>query len=330
MAVTDPAQASGRVRVAILGTGLMGRPDLRQGLAACGLEIAVEETLADFLSNVSHHDQIDVILVDLEQAEDEDLDILDSLVEFNPRPMVFHDVAGRAGDAAWLRRLAGKLSDAAGRGVPSRPAASAAVLAPSRQEPPRGLRCWVLGASFGGPEALKRFLSAIPELPPQACFIIGQHIGDGFVEVLAAQLNRVSPFRVQPAADGDVLESGCIYVAPVRERLRLEQAGVIRLEPELERHTYLPSIDCLMEEVAARFGAACGAIIFSGMGDDGTRGCAAIARVGGTVWAQDKASSAIDSMPACAWATGLVQRSGSPEQLAVALVQQFKDQSALP
>ena len=342
MGAVDPV-VQGRVRVAILGTSLMGRADLRRGLEGCGLSIEVEETLTSFLSDVERHSKVDVILVDLEQAEDDDLDILDALVEYNPLPMVFHDVSGRAENAAWLRRLAGKLSDAARQRVPPRPSPAAqhavakleravpAARGNARARPGRslgGLRCWVLGASFGGPEALKRFLTAAPAVPPNAAFIIGQHIGDGFVEVLASQLNRATEFKVTPAADGDVLESGHIYVAPVRERLRIDADGVIRLQPETERHTYIPSIDCLMEEVALRFGPDSGAIIFSGMGDDGTRGCAAIDRAGGVIWAQDSASCAIDSMPSCARATGLVRREGSPEQLAVAMVQHLKEQTA--
>jgi chemosensory pili system protein ChpB (putative protein-glutamate methylesterase) len=320
-----------RVRVGILGTSLLGRADLRRGLESCGLEVVVEEPLTSFLSDVAHQGEVDVILVDLEQAEDDDLDILDALVEYNPVPMVFHDVSGRADNAAWLRRLADKLSRAAAKPVRAAPAP-----APGRAPPrPTGrgpvvksLRCWVLGASFGGPEALKRFLTAVPEVPANICFIIGQHIGDGFVEVLASQLNRATPFKVAPAVDGAVLESGHIYVAPVRERLRISAGGELKLEPERERHTYMPSIDTLMQEVAERFGASSGAIIFSGMGDDGAKGCKFIAEAGGVVWAQDSASCAIDSMPSRAVATGLVSHRDAPEQLAVAMVEFLRQQRA--
>jgi len=327
----EPA-ADQRVRVAILGTTLLGHKDLRSGLESCGLNVAVEETLTSFLSDIDRHARVDVILVDLEQADDDDLDILDALVEHSPVPLVFHDVAGRTDNPAWLRRLADKLVAAAQSAATTRKAAAAApavsappVPAAAEQVPGlvtelQRLRCWVLGASFGGPEALKRFLSAVPAVPPDTAFIIGQHIGDGFVEVLASQLNRATPFKVVPAADGARLESGTVYVAPVRERVSIDHGGYLHLRPETERLTYMPSIDALMSEVAARFGRNAGAIIFSGMGDDGTKGCAAIGRAGGVVWAQDSDSCAIDSMPACARATGLVTHSGPPEQLARDLV----------
>ena len=334
MPATKFATAPHPVRVGILGTTLMGRADLREGLEAHGLHVVVEETLSGFLTDLDHQNQLDVLLVDLEQADDDDLDVLDALVEHSPVPMVFHAVAGHSASPVWMRKLAAKLADA-GRAQPlpraePAPAEPAVEIAPIVPPPvaaasipgvrakglPPGLRLWVLGASFGGPEALKRFLSSFRSVPADTAFLIGQHIGDGFVEVLAAQLNRATPFTVVPAASGQRLESGRVYVAPVRERVLIDDTGVLHLVPDGEKRVYQPSIDALMEEAAARFGPDCGAIIFSGMGDDGTRGCRAIASAGGAIWAQDSDSCAIDSMPSCARATGLVRRIGSPEVLA--------------
>lgn len=287
--------------------------DLRPALERNGIRIVGEETIASYTSGLRWNaEPVDALLLDLERADDAELDLLDRLLERVALPMVFHDGSARTADVAWLQRLVAKI-----RTTAAAPAPAARAPEPLRNPP---LRCWVLGASFGGPEALKRFLGAFAA-PPSAALIIGQHIGDGFVEVLAAQLTRATCFKVQPAADGSELEPGRVYVAPVRQRLRIDAARRIRLEDEGERHTYMPSIDRLMEEVARRFGKRSGAIVFSGMGDDGTRGAVAIARAGGTVWAQDSASCAIDSMPNCARATGAVTHSGSPEALAAALAE---------
>lgn len=321
--------AEPRVRLGILGTALMGNPDLREGLERLGVAVVVEETLGSFISDIERQREVEVLLVDLEQADDDDLDVLDALLEHSPVPLVFHEDSSRSTDQAWLRRLAEKIEQAAqnAAAAPMRPIALTQPPAPVQEvlrEPksrlvPGTLRVWVLGASFGGPEALKRFLTSFSEPPPNTAFIIGQHIGDGFVEVLASQLNRATPFRVLPAATGARLQPGTIYVAPVRERLRIDGEGGLYLEPHAPPTTYMPSIDAIMEEVAGRFGERCGAIVFSGMGDDGSQGCTAIARAGGTVWAQESESCAIDSMPNCARATGLVRRNGTPENLARAL-----------
>jgi chemosensory pili system protein ChpB (putative protein-glutamate methylesterase) len=82
-----------------------------------------------------------------------------------------------------------------------------------------------------------------------------------------------------------------------------------------------------MTEVARRFGAKAGTIIFSGMGDDGARGCEAIAESGGVVWAQDIASCVVSSMPDQARKTGKVSYSANPEQLAKQLYEFYQPNS---
>lgn len=318
------ADASGALALVLLHAERAEPGDLRAALVRCGLQVVAEDTVTQFASGLRWNQaQADAVLLDLDGATDAELDLLDGLLERLALPMIFQDGRARTDDPVWLQRLAGKIrAEAAVPAAVSMAAASARLV-------PEPLRCWALGASFGGPEALKRFLTAISEPPPQTAFVIGQHIGDGFVDVLASQLNRATAFQVASATDGAVLESGRIFVAPVRERLRIDPSGVIRLEPEVtERGFYTPSIDRLMEEVAVRFGERSGAIVFSGMGDDGARGSVAIARAGGIVWAQAAASCTIDSMPNCARATGTVSRSGTPEELAVALARHLRATAA--
>ncbi|HEX5513253.1 MAG TPA: chemotaxis protein CheB [Gammaproteobacteria bacterium] len=301
--------------LALLRSSRAASDDLRAALERRGLRIVVDESLAQFANGLRwNQGHVDALLLDLEQAEEAEFVQLDALLERVALPIVFHDGQIPADDDAWLQRLIGKIEDA----VATRASEDAAGLSLAEPVPDQAaaLRCWVLGASFGGPEALKRFLCAMPAPPPATALIIGQHIGDGFVDVMAGQLSRATAFKVVPASDGALLESGRVYVAPVLERLRIDAAGRIRLQRDSERHTYLPAIDRLMEEVAHRFGRRSGAIVFSGMGDDGARGSVAIVRAGGMVWAQDAASCACDSMPNCARATGAVTRDGTPEQLA--------------
>jgi chemosensory pili system protein ChpB (putative protein-glutamate methylesterase) len=307
--------------LALLRSSRAAADDFRGALERRGLRVVLEASLTQFASGLHwNHQQADVLLLDLEQADEAEFESLDRLLERVALPIVIHDGHMRTDDEAWLQRVVGKMQEA----VVAHRAGAMALRAPMEHRAagllPAGLRCWVLGASFGGPEALKRFLGAMTQPPPATAFIVGQHIGDGFVEVMAAQLNRGSVFKVLPATDGALLESGRVFVAPVRERLRIDETGRIRLERDRERHTYLPSIDRLMEEVALRFGRRSGGIVFSGMGDDGARGSVALLRAGGTVWAQDAASSACDSMPNCARATGAVTRDGEPEALAAALL----------
>lgn len=326
-------RAASPVRVGVLGPTLVGREEVRDALAGLGLAVPVEDSVSGYLCNLVSHEPVDVLLVDLEQAGERDLDALGELVEKVATPMVFNEVNSRLGHKAWTRRLAAKLVRAAEplaereASAPQQGSVARLAAEPDGGSASLGTRVWVLGASFGGPEAVKRFLMAMPEVP-DAAFIIAQHIGEGFVEVMAQQLTRYTRFQVAPAEAGMTVIAGGIYIAPVNQRLRIDAEGRIQLEPETRKLTYAPSIDSVMQEVAQRYGANCGAIIFSGMGDDGSQGCRDVAEAGGMVWAQDSASCAIDSMPACARATGLVRHSASPEALAGDLLHHLQEAQA--
>lgn len=310
------------IALALLRAKATSGDGLAAALIGCGMQVAVEESLTAFAGNLSwQHRQFDALLLDLQDADEADFERLDTVLERSTLPLIFHDGAVRLDDDFWLQRLASKIRDAV--------SAHHANKTGNRERRPPSLRCWVLGASFGGPEALQRFLGAISTPPPALAFIIGQHIGDGFVDVLAEQLSRSSVFKVTAARDGDVLEAGRVYVAPVQEQLLIAECGRIRLQRHEEKHTYLPSIDHLMTEVAQRFGVDSGAIVFSGMGDDGARGSVVISRAGGPVWAQSADSCACDSMPNCTAATGAVSFQGTPEELANRFVDHFAASAAI-
>ena len=187
--------------------------------------------------------------------------------------------------------------------------------AAAKEKPSTELNVWVLGASLGGPQAVRQFLAAIsPELP--VTFILAQHIGASHINLLAEQLNRVTPFNVVPGRNGHKLRHHEVILTPADKQLSLTDDGFIALKPSPPAAVYSPSIDLVMTEVARQFGAKAGTIVFSGMGDDGARGCEAIAENGGVVWAQDVASCVVSSMPDQARKTGKVSYSASPEQLA--------------
>lgn len=204
--------------------------------------------------------------------------------------------------------------------IPGSPAVIPATGAQAAAE-----RVWVLGASIGGPQALKSFLSLLPDDLPM-CFILAQHIGAGFLELLGDQLGRATPLNVRCATPGHCLQHGEIVIAPVEQRVVLDPNGVVSLEPVIKRSIYNPCIDDVMTEVAARYRGASGAIVFSGMGSDGLVGCKAIAGYGGTVWAQDESTCVISSMADSVRTAGLVSLTASPEALARELVKFLQEE----
>ncbi|MBA1148357.1 chemotaxis protein CheB [Ectothiorhodospiraceae bacterium WFHF3C12] len=317
------------VRIALLGSNRAMRGRLRAALVECRVEVVIEDCVSGVVREPDTLDDVDAILVDLEHASDRDLDALDTLIGMTELPLMFSEAAHRGGNKRWIRSLADKLRGAVSAVTgQAPPPAGLADDVPRAPEPTRiQTPVWVLGASFGGPEAVKRFLSAIHDAP-DAVFILVQHIGEGFHELLAQQLHRSTVFSVAVAEEGMALEPGRIFVAPVFHRLHIDENDCFHLVPDRpERVSYSPSIDVAMTEVGNRFGPRSGAVIFSGMGDDGTEGCRAMVGAGGVVWAQSSESCAIDSMPVCARATGLVSHIGDPEQLAADLVRHLDAES---
>jgi chemotaxis response regulator CheB len=185
------------------------------------------------------------------------------------------------------------------------------------------LNVWVLGASLGGPQAVRQFLSAIQEDLP-VVFILAQHIGANHVSLLAEQLNRVTAFTVLPGKTGHQLKHGEVILTPADKQLAITDDGFLALSQAPPATIYSPSIDNVMTEVARRYGDKGGTIVFSGMGDDGARGCESIAEHGGVVWAQDIASCVVSSMPDQARKTGKVTYSATPEQLAKHLYEYYQ------
>jgi chemosensory pili system protein ChpB (putative protein-glutamate methylesterase) len=181
-------------------------------------------------------------------------------------------------------------------------------------------RVWVLGASIGGPEAVREFLADIPAKCP-ALFLLAQHMGAEFMEIMAQQLARSTALTVRTPTHGERVSHGDIIVVPTTHRLRVDRAGVVTLEPQsASGRPNSPSIDQVLQDVADRFGKKAGAIIFSGMAEDAIEGSRYLTEIGGTVYAQDPETCVISSMVDGVIDTGVVSFVGSPKALASKLL----------
>lgn len=180
-------------------------------------------------------------------------------------------------------------------------------------------RVWVLGASIGGPEAMREFLAEIPRSHP-ALFVLAQHLGDEFVEMMARQLTKATPLIVRMPAHGDRVGHGEILIVPNAQRLLVDAEGVVVLERDTTEQPYSPSIDRVIRDMADRFGAAAGAIVFSGMSTDAIEGCRHLVGKGGRVYAQSPESCVVSSMVDGVIEEGLACFVGSPKELAQKLM----------
>ncbi len=183
---------------------------------------------------------------------------------------------------------------------------------------------WVLGASLGGPQAVRQFLIAIREDLPVA-FILAQHIGENHISLLAEQLDRISQFKVFPGYNGHMIRHHEVILAPAGKNLKITDDGYISLSDQEDNAIYSPCINDVMTTVAKRYGNLAGTIVFSGMGDDGAIGCQSVAENGGIVWAQDVDSCVISSMPDQARKTNNVTFSANPRRLADELYKYYME-----
>ncbi len=164
-----------------------------------------------------------------------------------------------------------------------------------------------IAASTGGPNALASLLSSLPRsfVTPM---IIVQHMGAGFTTSLAESLSRQSGRIVREVESPQTLTEGSIWIAPGGRHVTVTKRGnVIQVAPndEPEVNGCRPSADMLFRSVAATVGAHCLAVVLTGMGNDGLEGSRAIKQAGGSILAQDEASSIVWGMPGQVVTAGL-------------------------
>lgn len=278
-------------------------------------------------------------IVDLNQ-EDRWEAFLDELLEKAAAPILFTDGQAPArnepGFARWERRLLSKMLDYVERPrVEERlesfepPDRVQAIPAPREFESvaPSDVpqRVWVLGASLGGPAAVKIFLDALPAQLPVA-FVLGQHIDDGFLDTLSRVLCRDNGFQCVVGRSGESLRHGTVVIAPVEYEVRFDESGTIFSTGNDWDGPYAPSIDQLMQNVSDCYGERASAILFSGMGNDGAIAAPVLAGRGSQIWAQSAETCAVSSQPDSARDTGAVGYNGSPEELAAQLVEHVRQE----
>ncbi|HZI12142.1 MAG TPA: chemotaxis response regulator protein-glutamate methylesterase [Myxococcus sp.] len=167
-----------------------------------------------------------------------------------------------------------------------------------------------VGASTGGPPAVQRLLEALsPE--PTMSLLVCQHMPKQFTRAFAERLDRLGPFAVREAQEGDILAPGHVFIAPGgRQLVVYRQAGqyVLGTPHPTMQDKHAPSVDRLFMSMAEVFGSKALGVVLTGMGADGALGARVIQKAGGEVWAESEETAVIYGMPQEAVATGAVSR----------------------
>lgn len=170
-------------------------------------------------------------------------------------------------------------------------------------EPRKPAKLVLLGASTGGPAALRRVLCALPR-PFAAPIVLVQHMPEGFVDVFADWLADVTGRTVRVCREKSVLDPDTVHVAPGGAHVRLTSETTLAVSNDPPRHFQRPSVDVLFESAAERAGSKSVGVLLTGMGADGAAGLSKLKEAGGFTIVQSAASCVVDSMPKSALALG--------------------------
>ncbi|OYV41014.1 MAG: hypothetical protein B7Z80_03060 [Rhodospirillales bacterium 20-64-7] len=218
-----------------------------------------------------------------------------------PRPA---DLAGVLPQSPFQRAVLSALSQRATVGA-HRPPVNNAVR-------PRRLLTGVpdviaIGSSTGGPQALPLVLGPLHTRVRQP-IVVTQHMPPAFTQLLAEHLQRSTSFPTVQASDGMPLMPGRIHIAPGGRHLLFARKGdsiVCVLDDGPPENFCKPAVDPMLRSIAELFGAKAVAVILTGMGHDGLAGCRSLVSVGGTVLAQDEATSVVWGMPGAVAQAGI-------------------------
>ncbi len=196
--------------------------------------------------------------------------------------------------------------ESAARGPVRRPAGPQPIAL--RAASPEPFDVLAIGSSTGGPQALFQLLGNIRGAMTQPIFIT-QHMPATFTMILAEHISRSTGWVAAEGVDGEIVRANRVYVAPGDFHMLVEAAPggdkIIKLSKAPAENFCRPSVDPMLRSLAQAYGRRLLTVILTGMGHDGLHGGEAVREAGGTMVAQDEATSVVWGMPGAVATAGL-------------------------
>lgn len=171
--------------------------------------------------------------------------------------------------------------------------------------PPKVL---LIGSSTGGPQALMTLVAEIGPVIDRFPVLITQHMPPTFTTILAEHLGRAARRPAHEAVDREIVKPGTIYLAPGGRHMRVARQGadiVIALDDGAPVNFCKPAVDPMFASAVEVWHGGVMSVILTGMGSDGMRGGKDVVAAGGSVIAQDEATSVVWGMPGAAAHAGI-------------------------
>ena len=184
-----------------------------------------------------------------------------------------------------------------------------------------------LGASMGGPSAVKEFLDHLSPVLPVS-ILLAHHFNQTMISTLPRILNRHNEWRCQLITSSQRLRAGQCLIVPIDKQIVCDSTGRIILLDQAWEGDYKPAIGQILKNTSDVYGSELINIIFSGMGNDGTQYLDLIQDNDSQLWAQDPSLSACPSQPQAIIDSGYCQFVGSPIALAERLTDYIAEKAA--
>lgn len=175
-----------------------------------------------------------------------------------------------------------------------------------------------IGASAGGLSALQTFFSSIPPHTGMS-FVLIQHLSPDYKSMMGEILQKNSTLKIQTIKRSAKLKPNHLYLMPNNKNLVIQENSVNTVGKPTGKQINMP-VDLFFDSLGKEYSVQAVGIILSGTGTDGSRGIKTLKEYGGMVFCQSPESSEFDGMPNASLELGLVDYSGSPEELARKLV----------
>ena len=187
-------------------------------------------------------------------------------------------------------------------------------------------RALLIGSSTGGPQALTTLIAGIGAIIDRVPVLITQHMPPTFTTILAEHLARAGGRPAHEGVDREPVVPGRVYLAPGGRHMRVVRQGAgasIALDDGPPVNFCKPAVDPLFSSAVEVWQGAILAVVLTGMGSDGTCGGREIVAAGGSIIAQDEASSVVWGMPGAAVNAGICSAVVPLDQIAAKLHRVF-------
>jgi chemotaxis response regulator CheB len=175
-----------------------------------------------------------------------------------------------------------------------------------------------IGASAGGHQPLFDFFSNLPH-NTQAAFIVIMHLKRDYVSNLDVLIGRHTKLSIIKVKRKKKIQPNCIYILPENKYMHIHD-GTLALKNRPSAEMQNLAIDIFFTSLAEDAKERSIGIIFSGMGNDGSKGMLAIERHGGSIIVQDPPSARYAMMPEAAISSNHPDYISTPANIALNLM----------